>query len=196
MGKTTTTAVAKVATLKPGSVLSESSFFTVKGTKPTGVVLVDDFGNEITIGNEYVEKILVSADYFESEEKKTMTELAELFIKSARIACTVAFVTKDEVKTQKAYNAEVQAAVDKVTNAKVADVPALLKQLIENPVSRVIPGTTRVMKGRHYGEVNDLGRIQFTDMELPKTDSAHRLRWVDPRTIQYLILNKIKYTLK
>lgn len=186
----------KTTSLKTGSILSESSFFTVKATKPAGVVLVDDFGNEITIGNEYVEKILVSADYFETEEKKTMTELAEMFINSPRIALTVAFITKDDVKTKKAYEAEVQAAIDKVTNAKVGDVPTLMRQLIENPVSRIIPGELRIMKGRHYGEKNDLGRIQFTDMELPNTDANKRLRWVDPRTIQHLIVNKVKYVLK
>ena len=55
------------------------------------------------------------------------------------------------------------------------------------------------MKGRHYGNIDDLGRIHFIDMEVEKGDNPDydgRSRQVDPRTIQYLIVNNVKYTLK
>lgn len=188
--------MSKLKNLKKGSILSETSYFIVKQINKKDITLEDDFGNEIEIGNEYVEKILVSADYFEIEEKKSMTELAEIFLNNPRIAMTVCFMKKDTVKTKKAYDAEVNAAIQKVQNARVGDVPTLLKDLIENPVSKVIPGEERIMKGRHYGQVDDLGRVQFVDMELPKTDSVGGIRQVDPRTIKYLIVNGVKYTLK
>lgn len=186
----------KVKNLKVGSVLSESSFFVVKSIAKDSITMIDDHANEITIGNEYVEKVLNSADLFESEEKKTMTELAELFINSPRIAMTVAFYKKDTNKTKKAYDAEKALAISKVRNAKVSEVEGLLNNLIDNPISKVIPGELRVMKGRHYGEIDELGRIKFTDMELPKTSTDSRLRQVDPRTILFLIINNIKYNLK
>jgi hypothetical protein len=125
-----------------------------------------------------------------------MTELADIFKQSTRVAMTVAFNKKDEDKGTRKYNAEVQAAIKKVQDAKVSEVEGLLKELIENPISRVIPGELRVMKGRHYGHMNDLGRINFVDMELPDNDPANRERQVDPRTIQYIIVNKVKYNLK
>lgn len=186
----------KRAQLRPGSILSETSFFVVKEVNPTNIVVIDDHDNEITIGDKYVEQVLASADIFETEEKKTMTELADLFINSPRIAMTVAFMKKDTEKTKKAYTAEKQAKIDEITNAKVSDVPRLLNDLIENPITKTIPGELRVMKGRHYGLLDDLGRMQFVDMELPKTDASARLRQVDPRTIQFLVVNGVKYTLK
>lgn len=196
--------MTKVKTLKTGSILSETSFFVVKKVNVKDITVIDDLGNELTIGNPYVEAVLNSADYAEKEEKKTMTELAELFINSARIAMTVAFFKKDTAKTQKAYKAEVESAIEKVTNAKVSDVPGLLRDLIENPLSKVTPGDLRVMKGRHNGFVDELGRIHFIDMELPKEIKETkegvkydtRKREVDPRTIQYLIINGTKYSLK
>lgn len=183
----------KVQHLKKGSILSETSFFTVREVKVNGTVVVtDEHKNEITIGSPYVEKVLVSADYFETEETKTMTELADLFINSARIAMTVAFYKKDKAKGVRVYKAEKQAKIDEIQNARVSEVPNLLNDLIENPISKVIPGEFRVMKGRHYGNMNDLGRIEFKDME----DTSSIVKQVDPRTIQYLIVNGVKYNLK
>lgn len=185
--------------LVPGSILSETSFFTVKKIQSDIVTVVDDYDNEIEIGKEYVEKILSSADIYDKEEKKTMTELADIFINSPRIAMTVAFYKKDIEKTNKAYEAEKKAIIQKIVDAKVSDIPALLNELIENPLSKVVPGKLRIMKGRHYSNIDELGRIQFIDMEIakePNKDYDSRIRQVDPRTIQYLIVGGIKYLLK
>jgi hypothetical protein len=187
-----------VSNLTTGSILSETSFFTVEKVNSTNIEVRDDNGNQLTIGKDYVEKILDSADIYENEEKKTMTELAELLINSPRIAMTVAFYKKDTEKTKKAYEAEKQEKIQEIQNAKVADLPGLLNDLIENPLSKVIPGELRVMKGRHYGNVDDLGRLHFVDMEIQrtKTDYDDRMRQIDPRTVVYIIVGNTKFTLK
>jgi len=184
--------------IQTGSILSETSFFVVKSVNKNDVTLTDDFGNELNISNDYVEKILSPADIFTSEEKKTMTELAELFINSPRIAMTVAFYKKDVPKTKTALKAEKEAMVTSFQNAKVSEIEGLVQRFIDNPITTVIPGELRIMKGRHYGEMDDLGRIQFVDMEIAKGSGATdaRLRQVDTRSIQYLIVNKVKYILK
>lgn len=185
--------------LKKGSILSETSFYIVKEVRRNSVDVVDDLGNDLQIGVEYVNAVLSSADYFEKEEKKNMTELADLFINSPRVAMTVAFYKKDVAKTKKAYEAEVNAAIAQVQNAKVSEVEGLLRNLVVNPISKVIPGDLRVMKGRHYGNIDDLGRVHFVDMEQDKGTKADydaRMRQIDTRTIQYIIVNKVKYSLK
>jgi hypothetical protein len=190
--------MTKVKGITKGSVLSETSFYKVKEVNKDHLVVTTDDGQDVKISNEYVEKILDSADHVVSEEKKTMTELAELFIGSPRIAMTVAFFKKEVAKTKKAYEAEKKARIDEIQSARVAEVPALLEKLIENPISKSIPGELRVMKGRHYGSVDELGRVSFIDMEKEKGTGATdaRLRQVDPRTIQYLIIAGVKYILK
>ena len=188
----TVTNPTKLASLKAGSILSENSFYTVKEVRTNDVVLNDDHGNEITIGNEYVDQILSSADFFKEEKKMTMTQLADIFINSPRIALTVGFFKKDKAKSKTAYKKEVKAAIEKVQNAPVSKVAALLEDLITNPIMPVTPGEFRIMKGRHNGSMNDLGRMEFMDME----DPSGFVKQVDPRTIQYIIVNEVKYTLK
>ena len=48
------------------------------------------------------------------------------------------------------------------------------------------------MKGVSLGTLNSLGRIEFMDME----DKLSVPKQVDPRTIEYVILDKVKYELK
>jgi hypothetical protein len=195
--KASATAVKVV--IEPGSILSETSFYVVKEVQQTKVIVYDDFGHEITLGTRYVEEICTSADHFTTEEKKSMTELAELFINSPRIAMTVSFITKATEKTKKDFEAEKKAKIDEIQNASMKTANALLNDLMENPITNVIPGKLRTMKGRHYGHVDDLGRVNFVDMEIkkdPTKDYDTRSRQVDPRTIQSLIINKVKYTLK
>lgn len=185
-----------------GTILSESSFFTVTEVKSNGDVLVkDDMGNTgIHINKKYLESIIDVADSFEKEEKLTKTDLGELFIKSSKIAMTVAFFKKDEVKTKKVFEAEKAAKISEIENAKVSDVARLLNDLMENPLTKVIPGELRVMKGRHYGKVElSTGRVNFLDMELERDRTKsedNRFRQVDPRTIQYIIVDGVKYSLK
>lgn len=185
--------------LKVGSILSETSFFKVTRVDADGIGVIDDNGTSLNIGKGYAETVLNSADVYSKEEKKTMTELADILINNPRVAMTVAFFKKDVAKTQKAYKAEVAAAIKEVQEATVSKVEGILTNLIENPISKVIPGELRIMKGRHYGQVDDLGRVHFVDMEQAKGDKADsdaRMRQIDPRTIMYITVGNTKYSLK
>ena len=157
-----------------------------------------DDGQKVRLGKGYVEDIMQSGDIFESEEPKNMTELADIFINSPRVAMTVAFYKKDKKKPVKQYKAEINEVVDKFKNAKVSEIEDIVVNLINNPFKETIPGELRVMRGRHYRQINDLGRVQFVDMEVEKKEGTYdaRLKQVDPRTIQYIIVNGIKYSLK
>lgn len=185
--------------LKKDDILSETSYFKVVNTTPHNVEMIDDNGTSITIGNQYVNDILISADQFTDTVKMTKTELAELFIASPRIAMTVCFRKQDKEKGKRIFAQEKKDKIIEIQNARVSEVENLLSELLDNPISNIIPGEIRVMKGRHYGNPNELGRVQFVDMEQVKDDSKDyetRSRQVDPRTINYLIINKIKYVLK
>lgn len=190
--------MTKFNKLNKGSILSESQYYTVEKIVGDKVQLINDNNENIVVDKDYVESCLISADQFEKEESKTMTELAELFINSPRIAMTVAFYKKDVEKTKKVYDAEKKAYSDKVANAKMSDIPGLVDNLIENPITKFIPGELRVMQGRHYGKIDELGRISFIDMEIKQVAGNHdiRLRNVDPRTITFLIIAGVRYSLK
>jgi len=189
----------KISSLNPGAVLSELSFYRVKEVRGKEVILLDDRDNEITLNDKYVEQLLSSADYFSKEEKKTKTELAELFIKSSRVAMTVAFFKADQNKTKKAIAEETAKWTKEVKEAFLNKGESALAEFASKPVLDYVPGGLRVMKGRHYGDIDDLGRVHFVDMEIqnkPGTSTDARMRLVDPRTIQYLIVGGVKYSLK
>ena len=199
MASKTAKAPAQVAVVASGSILSETSFYVVKEVKGDRIIVNDDFGHEITLSEKYVSEICQSADNYTSEEPKSMTELAEIFINSPRTAMTVAFVTKSTEKTKKDYELEKSTKIHEIMNASLATTSSLLNDLIENPITKTIPGKERIMKGRHYGSVDDLGRVHFIDMEISRDvtkDYDTRSRQVDPRTIQWLVINRVKYFLK
>lgn len=182
-----------------GDILSETSFFTVSKVQPNGDITVkDDLNNEVTISKQYAEQILHSANNYSKEEQKTLTELADILISHSRIAMTVCFIKKATAKTKKVFEAEKQAKIAEIQSTTLANAGKLLEDLIENPISKEIPGETRVIRGRHYGHIDDLGRVHFVDMEIPKTtnEGTERMRQIDPRTIQYIIVNNTKYNLK
>lgn len=184
--------MAKFNQLKTGDILGESQYYVVEKIAGGKVQLKTPAGS-VVVDKGYVEAYLNSADQFSKEEDMTKTALAELFIGNPRIVMTVAFFKQDKVKTIKAYKAEVQLQAEQVQKDFMAKGISAVIDALSNPVSKVIPGELRIMRGRHYGEVDDLGRIAFTDMEV--TDGTP-LRAVDPRTIQYIIVNDIKYSLK
>ena len=185
--------------IKVGGIFSETQFYVVEQVNNGEVVVKDESGNSITITTEYVEKILNSADNFTEEKKVNQTELSEKFINSARTAMTVCFTKKDEPKSAKAIQKEKEEAIQKALNANVTDLPKILKDLVDNPIQNIIKGDVRVMLGRHYGCVDNMGRVSFIDMEIVKDSTKPvdtRLRLVDPRTLKYIIVEGIKYILK
>lgn len=177
--------------MKKGEIFSESNFYKLEDILANGdVEVIDDKTNEkITLSKKYAEFMLSSASNFIKEEKKNKTELAEIFLANSRIAMTVCFLK--QVKEADV----VSEILTEMQNAKLSDI----EKAIKKGVKKAITGEERVMVGRHYGEINELGRVHFVDMEVVKdlTKSYDvRLRQVDPRTIIYLIVNNIKYSLK
>lgn len=192
---------AEVYALSQGEILSETSFYTVKGFNPDGsIVVTDDLGHDIKMGRPYIEQICQSANHYTSTEEKSMTELAEIFLSHPRIAMSVCYITKPEEKTAKDFKAEKEAKITQIQNAPMKDAARLLEELIENPITKFIPGHERIIKGRHYGHQHSTGRVNFIDMEIKASPSSKdydtRTRQVDTRTIQWLIVNKVKYVLK
>jgi hypothetical protein len=74
------------------------------------------------------------------------------------------------------------------------------KKKAKEILASVIVGKERTMVGRHYGSVNEFGRVSFIDMEIEKdttkADYDSRTRQVDPRTINWMIIRGVKYKTK
>jgi len=183
--------MSKFNKLQVGEVLSETQFYTVDKVSGNKVQLINDEGQSIIVDDLYVDKCLDSSVQFDKTEKITRTELTEIVVGSARIAMTVNFNKKVDVK-------DVKAALHALYPNKGGIVSqAQFKKNVNKAVD--LKGEERTMTGRHYGTTDSTGRLQFIDMKaVRKVGAAYdsRQRLVDPRTLNWAIINGIKYEVK
>lgn len=184
-----TETTAQFKKLKEGEILSEQQFYVVAKKTGTQVQLTNDHGENIVVDAKYVDQCLTSAAQAISEEKLTRTELAAKFLANPNIAMSMSFNKK--VK-------EVDLVAEIMTSYE-GSTPSAFKTGLKKTIKKGMSGEERIIEGRHYGEMNEFGRVNFVDMKQTKKDGAAydtRLRQVDPRTINWMILKGIKYTVK
>lgn len=179
----------KFKSLKTGEVLSEQQFYKVVKTSGDKVQLKNDNGEMIVVDSNYAEKCLTSANQHTSEKTVNKTEAAAIFLSQAGVAITVNF------------NKQVKEAdvVKEIMSTYEGSAPKVFEAAVKKAIKSALTGTERTMVGRHYGDMNELGRVQFIDMEEEKTpgkDYDSRQRQVDPRSINWFISRGVKYTVK
>lgn len=169
------------AALKPGDKWSRHSYGQVVRANRQSVVVKNDNGLEWTIDDNLFEKEFNVADQFQTVEKVSRSEMVEKIVGAARLIMTVHFRKKPEHKT----------LVEAVTRLLDGDLdrpkPRALSKLLKDTTA----GEERTMVGRHYGTSDDFGRLQFTAME-----AGGGLRLIDPRTVEWAIIDNVKYELK
>jgi len=174
---------------------SETKFYTeIKRATQDGVpkVQLQDQDGVNVIFDEKDLNILNSASEFKGESKLNQTDLINVLMSNPKTVCSVYFQKQDKAKTKKAYNAEVEAQAEEAKQALLDSGLKGITELLKNPISPVIPGEMRLMQGYHFGTQDERGRINFMDME----DSKKLVKGVDPRTIEYVIVNGIRYIKK
>ena len=175
--------------LKKGEVLSEIQFYIVDEVKGNKARLLTDNGEPVVVDSKYVDTLLTSADQFEKEEKVTKTALEEILMNNPRTAVTVN------------YNKQVKEedVVKEIETVYSTTAPKDISKKIKEAVSKSMNGVPRTIVGRHYGSKDAGGRIQFIDMNEKKDPSKAydtRLRLVDTRTLNWAIVDKVKYVVK
>lgn len=175
--------------LKVKEVLSETQYYVVQKISGNKVQLVNDQGENIVVDDKYVENCLLSASQFTTEKVVTKTEAAQIFLNSSGVAITVNF--NKQVKDTD--------VVKEIMDTYSSSTPKAFEAALKKAIKSALIGTERTMVGRHYGDLNELGRVQFIDMEeikLAGKEYDSRLRQVDPRGINWIIVKNIKYTVK
>ena len=176
-------------------IYSENQFYTEVKRVGDKVQLVNQLGTNIVVPVEYLDKIQ-SADNFKSEEKLSQTDLINIVLANPRTAMTIYFRKKDKKKSKIALKKEKQAKIDEIQLAPASKVASLLQDLMDNPILENIPGEMREIKGYYTGTQDDRGRFQFMDMQTDARGNRNVVKGVDSWTIQFVIVNNIKYTLK
>jgi hypothetical protein len=182
----TATKVAKPQTKKPepkcnlkkiktGSMLSRHVFAVVTDIRSDSIGLRNDAGEEWHLDKQLVENQCSFADQFENEESISRTKAIALMTSHPFTATTVHFHKKPKP--------------EEVAIALKAGQGAQSNKEWEAQVEQLMNGEERTMVGHHASNLDEHGRLQFFEF-----DTGPRL--VDPRTINWLVLNRIKYTIK
>lgn len=175
--------------LKPGTALSEAQFYTVEKIVGDKVQLQTETGGHVVVDKPYVENYLTSADQYSETKTISRTEAAAILLANPGVVMTVCF-NKQVKETD---------VIKEIMTAYEGATPKAMETAVKKAVKKALTGEERVMVGRHFGELNDLGRINFIDMEVPKeAGKAYdtRIRQMDPRTINWMICRGTKYVVK
>ena len=139
-------------------------------------------GDKWTIGMSVVELEFTIAGQFESEESLSRTALIELMKSFPRTAMTINFNKK--VKTTD--NAD---QILDLINTAIKTGKAPTKTVVRKLAADQQVGDERTMVGYHVASFDEHGRLKFQE-----SDKGQRL--VDPRTINWAIINRVKYIVK
>jgi len=180
--------------LKPGEVLSETSYYVVRSINKSSkeaIVTPSGGGSDVIIGHDYLENLVRSADYFETEEKKSRTDVLETITSHIGMACSVYFRKQSKSKTKKAFKEDIEQWKEEAKTSFMNNGISGLDSFAVNSVKDFIPGEMRLIKGYYTGAKTEHGRLLFYDCEEPNPDRA--LKQVDPRTVEYTIVDKVKH---
>lgn len=181
--------MAKYDKLTVGEKLSETTYYHVAKIDKTTkrVQLTTDQGTNVVVDAAYVDGLMTSASQVEKEESMTRTEIAELILSNKNIVMTVNF------------NKQVKEAdvVKEVIEAQQNSTPREFEKKVKAAVKGVLAGVERTLVGYHSSGKDEFGRVHFIDMNLERKISStgydSRLRQVDPRTVNWVILKGVKY---
>lgn len=184
----------KFENVKEGQKFSETQYYSVEKIKGNQVQLKTDLGEHVVVSKEYVEACLISAHDFSIEKVVSKTEAATIFVANPGVVMSVNFNKKvDEKAVRETINDLYPNKGGKMLSE------ANFKKKVSAAMKGLLEGEERTMVGRHFGELNGLGRVNFIDMEVEKDTTKsfdNRQRQIDPRTINWMIIKGVKYKVK
>lgn len=184
-----------VSKIKGGEYYSRLSFGKVVSKSNHSLTIQNDKGKDWTIDGGIVENEFYIHGQFTTEEAVTRTEMIEKLREATRIVFVVNY--NKQVKSEEVLKTICELYPNKGGVIKSEkDFTAAVKA----ELGRLVIGEERTLIGYHTGSTDDFGRFRVIDLEQPKdvSDSGYdkRFRLVDPRTLNWLIVNNIKYKIK
>ena len=171
-----TTKRCDVKKVKVGDTYSRRSFGTVVELKAGSIKVKNNKGDEPwDVGHNIIENEFSFANQHEASAEVTGTDAIKILMAHPYAAMTVCYHKKPDPKaTADALKAGQGTETDRAWASKV-------KKLME--------GEEREMIGYHQGSLTPQGHLQFHE-------TGVGLRSVDPRTLNFLVVDRSKYVVK
>lgn len=164
-----------VSKVKVGSVFSRHSFGVVTASDGYTYKLRNTDGFEWAISKDILAQEFSFADQHDTEAKVSRSEAIEILTKNSHTAMTVNF-------DKKLDPADVAAALQ-------GGKGQLSDRDWQKAVAAALVGENRTMIGHHMGEFDEHQRLKFEE-------HGQGRRLVDPRTINFIVVNRVKYIVK
>jgi len=166
-------------TLKVGDRISETQYYEVSAIYHDRIRVKNERGFEFDISGNIVSEGMYSADQFTETKKLTRTELVEVLENAGDTVFTVNFNKQPTPK-------------------EVADkLQGFSKENARKAATKLLKGDERTLTGYLLQTEPKMGRSQVIDLEIaPKGDGVNRIRQVDHRTLNWIILKNIRYMVK
>lgn len=204
-----------ISKIKVGDIFSEESHYKVVNMSFNTVDFAHLEGNRIvTISSDYIAGLMNTCDqFFETkevtrEDKKDGTPgIRTIFegIKSSEVF-TVVFKKQDKVKPKKQFNdereaqrAEAVAMIDRAKKQKksMAEAYKIALEFVQNnPITDVIEGESRVLRGFKLQFASRDGKYRCLDMDIERTEKETGERLVNINTIEQLVYKGVQYIVK
>jgi hypothetical protein len=181
---TETTSRSDFSKVKVGSVYSRHSFGKVTGFGRDAygnpmVQIENSNGESWTISPNIMEAEFSFADQFDSEEKVSRTRAIEILTDNPRTAMTINYNKKPKTN-------DVGDGILGLINEAIKTGKAPTKKSVRQFAGEQLGGPERTMIGYHVNSYDEHRRLRFNE-------SGKGQRLVDPRTLNWMICDRVKY---
>ena len=173
-----------IAQLKVGDYLSETQYYKVIGINSDSIAVENERGLSFDIDPDIVEEGMRSASQYKLEKQVTRTEICEHLASAGNNVFTINFDKQVKAKDSADKIGELLANADCYKTKK--SITEFTKDLLT--------GENRTLVGYLINTEPMTGRSTVIDLEV--AIDKHRLRQVDHRSIQWMILKNVKYVVK
>lgn len=180
----TKNAKADFSQLQVGEYLSETQYYKIIALDKDSIEVENERGLTFNIDSEIVEEGMWSASQYKTEKQITRTEICEHLAKAGNNIFTINFDKQVKVKDS---SEKIQQLLANADNYKT-------KKSINEFTKDLLTGENRTLVGYLINCEPMTGRSTVIDLEI--SSDRHRLRQVDHRSIQWMILKNVKYIVK
>lgn len=168
--------------LAVGDWVMRLTYLKVTSNEREGVLVENSDGFPYLVTHNIIEAEGISATQFDKEVKVPVTTAAQLLQSAGHRPFQVSFRKKPDPGE----------IVEKLDEAWAGDLsPAKKKKLVK----QVMTGDQRTLVGFLVNCEPTLGRSRVVDLDLPR-DAPDRTRLVDHRSIESIVIERVKYVVK
>lgn len=172
--------------LKPGDYLSEVQYYRVMSVSEDEITVQNERGYQIAVTKGVVQEGMYSASQFTEERKVTRSQLCEILENAGDTVFMVNFHKKIKEKDV------ADAVFEILTEDDLSDQKAVQKH-VRAALKEALQGKERTLVGYLIKAEPKMGRSEVIDLE---AEGDHRMRLVDHRTINWMIIKNVKYVTK